>query len=362
DSGSIFKNYFIPCNANNNKPKILQPKALLTIVILLAVLKVAVTGYLFFLYPNEAKMQEKITVNILELINHDRLENNLLPLTLNTDLSAAALAKADDMIINDYFAHYSPNGNKPWGWINRDNYPYLYVGENLAMNFSGPESAHTALMASPSHKKNILNGKYNDIGLAITTGEINGQNTNVLVEMFGSQNVFATLAKTAEEPKKEIIDSHLPISQEVNVLATENETETVEEKRAEEIVSLINKNLVSETTQPVPEVKAMNIEKNANISPNIELEKNPNPLPFYLAMINKKEMGLTTRLITISQYTYLAVLAFIMLALLVNILIRATVQHKSVIIQSLLVIIFISSLIYFKFHFLESMVTKIAVL
>ncbi|MFH1427488.1 MAG: CAP domain-containing protein, partial [Patescibacteria group bacterium] len=359
DSGSIFKNYFIPCNANNNKPKILQPKALLTIVILLAVLKVAVTGYLFFLYPNEAKMQEKITVDILELINHDRLENNLLPLTLNLDLSAAALAKADDMIINDYFAHYSPNGNKPWDWINRDKYPYLYVGENLAMNFSGPESAHTALMASPSHKKNILNGKYNDIGLAIISGEINGQDTNVLVEMFGSQNVFTLLAKAEEAPEEIIRDNHLPISQEINVLATE----TVEEEKAEKIVSSINENIISkninfETTSPTPKVKAIN----ANISPNKEMEENPNPQPFYLAMINKKEMGLTTRLITISQYTYLAVLVFIMLALLVNILIRVTVQHKPVIIQSLLVIIFISSLIYFKFHFLEIMVTKIAVL
>ena len=74
-------------------------------------------------------------------------------------MSASALAKAEDMAINNYFAHYSPNGKKPWDWINRDNYAYLFVGENLAINFTSAEAVHEALMNSPTHRQNILNEK-----------------------------------------------------------------------------------------------------------------------------------------------------------------------------------------------------------
>jgi len=135
DSFCLFKNYFIPNKDNSHKPKILQHKSLAVIVIALAILKLSVTGYLYFIYPNQAKMSEEMVSQVLELINRDRVSNNLEPLALNKALSASALAKADDMAINNYFAHYSPSGKKPWDWINRDSYPYLFVGENLAINF-----------------------------------------------------------------------------------------------------------------------------------------------------------------------------------------------------------------------------------
>ncbi|MBU4347684.1 CAP domain-containing protein, partial [Patescibacteria group bacterium] len=167
DSSSIFKDYFIPCDSNNNKPKILRIRALTAIVVVLILIKLAATGYLFFIYPNKAKMAEEISKQILELINQERTANNLSPLSTDPALNNSALAKARDMLNNNYFAHKSPGGKMPWDWINRGEYGYLFVGENLAMNFTSARSAHAALMLSESHKKNILNDKYADIGLAV---------------------------------------------------------------------------------------------------------------------------------------------------------------------------------------------------
>ena len=47
----------------------------------------------------------------------------------------------------------------------KNEYKYIYVGENLAMNFNTSNSVHNALMQSLTHKKNILNTQYKDIGL-----------------------------------------------------------------------------------------------------------------------------------------------------------------------------------------------------
>jgi uncharacterized protein YkwD len=41
---------------------------------------------------------------------------------------------------------------------------YLHAGENLAVA-SSPERAHDALMASPSHRKNLLDRRYTHLGV-----------------------------------------------------------------------------------------------------------------------------------------------------------------------------------------------------
>jgi uncharacterized protein YkwD len=55
--------------------------------------------------------------NILSLTNDSRKEAGVEPLTMNATLTAAAKAKAKDMIENDYFAHTSPKGVSPWHWV-----------------------------------------------------------------------------------------------------------------------------------------------------------------------------------------------------------------------------------------------------
>jgi uncharacterized protein YkwD len=53
------------------------------------------------------------TINIITEINKIRVANGLAPLVENPKLNIAALLKAQDMIANDYFNHYSPTGKTP---------------------------------------------------------------------------------------------------------------------------------------------------------------------------------------------------------------------------------------------------------
>ena len=64
--------------------------------------------------------------------------------------------------ISLYYAHSRPNGEKNpfkmYKWKH-------YVGENIALNQQTPEQVVKCWMNSPPHKKNILNKKFNSVGI-----------------------------------------------------------------------------------------------------------------------------------------------------------------------------------------------------
>ncbi|MCX6766253.1 MAG: CAP domain-containing protein [Candidatus Moranbacteria bacterium] len=128
-----------------------------------------------------------ITVEkVIELTNASRAEAGESALTVNSKLSQAAETKASDMVANNYFSHTSPAGATPWSWIQKENYDYIYAGENLAMDFHAAENMEEAWMASPTHRANILNQNYHEMGTAVKEGIINGHDTILVVVMFGS--------------------------------------------------------------------------------------------------------------------------------------------------------------------------------
>lgn len=135
-----------------------------------------------------ASYASDITVDmVISLVNKSRSATNIAILKKNDLLQKAAEEKAQDMIEKDYFAHVSPEGKSPWYWIGENKYDYIYAGENLAMNFSSAEEQQKAWMESPSHKKNILNPDYDEIGVAVKRGVVEGKETTVVVQMFGKQ-------------------------------------------------------------------------------------------------------------------------------------------------------------------------------
>ncbi len=156
--------------------------------------------------------------NIIGLTNSSRAAENKSMLTENSKLSLSAKAKAEDMVEKNYFSHTSPEGVTPWKWIDGENYDYGYAGENLAMDFQSAEKMEDAWMKSPTHRANILNEKYKDIGVAVKAGSINGSETILVVVMFGSGDKGSAAAwkpqtdisKAREEKYVENISSMLP--------------------------------------------------------------------------------------------------------------------------------------------------------
>lgn len=141
-----------------------------------------------FSFSGSALASSITSENLLTIINQKRAEKNLSPLKNNPDLNAAATLKSKDMINRDYFEHYW-YGLTPWDFIKNSGYEYLYAGENLAMDFQSSEGMINAWMNSSSHRENILNPEYTDIGFGIVKGEYtennNTRETTIVTNMFG---------------------------------------------------------------------------------------------------------------------------------------------------------------------------------
>lgn len=134
--------------------------------------------------------------NVIKFVNAAREKDGLKPLSENGTLDEIAQAKLDDMIAHGYFAHTSPQGITPWYWYEKAGYDYKYAGENLAINFLTAETQQKAWMDSASHRKNILNVNYQEIGIAVGAGEINGQTSIITVQEFGSPANGVVVAKS----------------------------------------------------------------------------------------------------------------------------------------------------------------------
>jgi hypothetical protein len=184
--------YFYPHESNNYRAKLLHHKSILFFIVVLF----AGSFFLSFLRTNYSSVlgiSSNVTLQeLLVLTNQQRQANGLQPLQLDGTLSQAAEGKASNMLTENYWAHESPSGTTPWVFIKNAGYNYIYAGENLARGFTNTSDVINAWMASPSHRQNVLSSNYRDVGFAIRTGTLNGEETVLVVEMFGS--------RTAEQP------------------------------------------------------------------------------------------------------------------------------------------------------------------
>ncbi len=140
-----------------------------------------------------------VSAVLVNLANGDRSANGLGELTSNPTLVAVAQAKANDMAAKGYFAHVSPEGIDPWHWFNTIGYEYSFAGENLAVDFSDSGDVERAWMNSPTHRDNILNSKFTEIGIATAQGMYEGRATTFVVQVFATPvNADAVFAEVRE--------------------------------------------------------------------------------------------------------------------------------------------------------------------
>lgn len=177
---------FIPQEKNNHRALLLQP-SFLGIFIAIYLLNQSILNSLTVLKPGVLGYSSEITIQkVLDQTNIERQKQNLPLLHYNKILSESAKSKAEDMFTNNYWAHNSPQGITPWDFFKTAGYRYSIAGENLAKDFYDTESLMKAWMNSPTHRDNILNTKYQEIGIAVVDGILNGVKTTLVVEHFGS--------------------------------------------------------------------------------------------------------------------------------------------------------------------------------
>ena len=150
-------------------------------------------GFLFIVAVSPKAYATPIEeTKLIELANQERIERGLKPLVIDLSLYFAASMKAEDMLENGYFEHFSPDGKSPWDFIKKTRYSYAKAGENLAMDFRTSEGAHKAWMPSPTHKENILDPNYENIAISAVNGSFLGKETTIVVQMFGKKSASAS--------------------------------------------------------------------------------------------------------------------------------------------------------------------------
>ena len=214
------RDFFVPDARNNYTPHAVSHRNLSLYAGLMFSVKLLTLLSLDLLPQNQAFSSALTSENVLQLTNYSREAFGLSDLRMNTELSKAAAAKAQDMFKNQYFAHNSPFGLTPWDFIKAEGYNYIIAGENLAVNFYTSESLESAWMNSPEHKANILNKDFQDIGIGIYSGTLKGLKATVVVQMFGSvidqpivmKNDFSTNQTLSQVSPKVFIPTPLKIS------------------------------------------------------------------------------------------------------------------------------------------------------
>lgn len=179
------KHHVVPHPKHKHRATLLRNRAIavysLSILTLFSFLKTIPAAI-----PGVLSYASNITaMDLLKYTNARRETAGVNSLTINPKLTEAAQKKAEHMFKNNYWAHVAPDGTDPWSFIIGTDYDYLYAGENLAKNFSSSKDVVEAWYKSPSHRDNLISGKYTDVGFAIVNGVLDGYETTLVVQMFG---------------------------------------------------------------------------------------------------------------------------------------------------------------------------------
>lgn len=236
--------FFLPVTTNNYRPKFLHHKILLLTISFLLMYGLTIS-LIRNNYPSVLGVSSDISLQqLLDLTNKQRIQNNLPPLTDSQALDIAAGNKATDMFSKDYWAHISPIGTTPWAFIKSAGYNYIYAGENLAKGFNSATDVINAWMASPDHRENMLSPNYKNVGFAVQTGRLNGEDTVLVVELLGS-TTFAPepIANIPSEPAKVEVAAGSP-----SVLRQTKEVAKVPEPTIVKSNPVSNTNLLAATS------------------------------------------------------------------------------------------------------------------
>lgn len=179
---------------------ILNYKSLLVLALFLSVL----------LFPSRASATISPS-SIVEMTNKERVALGLDVLSENSALTTAAQAKANDMAARGYFSHNTPDGRTPWQFMDEAGYKYSSAGENLAVDYIDNAILVNAWMNSPGHRANIVNGAYQEIGVASARGVYQGRDTIFVVQMFGvpKTSVAPTIVEKVNVPTIQSVKSEV---------------------------------------------------------------------------------------------------------------------------------------------------------
>lgn len=305
----LFKKYFIPHEHNEHKPHFLRLETAVVVLSSVLFLEIVFLVSVFVVFPNTNFFAAILPGVLVDLTNDSRGVNYTDQLNVNPLLERAAKMKAEDMAARGYFSHDTPDGLAPWYWLKDVGYSFSYAGENLAVNFIDSEDVIEAWMKSLSHKENILNKNFTEIGIGVAKGIYEGRETLFVVQFFGRPAVMGSVAKSEKETP---ISAPTDITQEERLTSPHREM-FIEIKGAEESTALAGIVQGTESLKP---------------------RENSSFIQRILA---------TPR--SIMNYLYVVAFTIILLALILSIFIKIRVQHPALIVNGSVLLLVVGSLL-----------------
>ena len=101
---------------------------------------------------------------VLNLVNAARAQNGLSPMTLDTEMTAAANTRAKETV--SQFSHTRPDGSSFSTALTQAGVSYRSYGENIAWGQRSAQSVMDTWMNSSGHRANIL-GSYSRLGVGV---------------------------------------------------------------------------------------------------------------------------------------------------------------------------------------------------
>lgn len=127
--------------------------------------------------PTSAKQAEK---KLLELLNEQRRKAGLRPMKGVAQLGLIARSHSREMCKTGRFGHISPKTGSADDRVREAGFSPRMVGENVAQAAS-VQTAHRALMGSPSHRANILSRELTHVGVGVAVCSMADGSTQLFV-------------------------------------------------------------------------------------------------------------------------------------------------------------------------------------
>lgn len=260
---TILRGLFHPHKNNKHRAKILHLDSLFSFIIIVVGVFSLLSTFKYFPTLKEGVLGYASNISadqVVSLTNQERAKLGYQPVKMNPLLNQAALAKAQDMFSKQYWAHTSPDGKDPWYFIGQANYSYLLAGENLARDFATTPEMVAAWMASPTHRANIVNARYQEIGIAVVNGVLEGFETTLVVQMFGTPRVKSPTVETQASnnenkaeavevaPAKEVLAEK---TEEPELEPTQATVKVIAQEPAEEVLAESEEQVLSGAVIPV---------------------------------------------------------------------------------------------------------------
>jgi uncharacterized protein YkwD len=154
--------------------------------------------------PDSSVDLKQTCQQIFSLTNRFRAQHGRSELQINPELSRAAQEFADYLARTDTFSH-TADGKRPSLRVREHGYEYCLVAENIAEEYNSAGFTTTALAQafvtgwrhSPEHRKNLLDGDLEEIGVGVARSQRTGY--YYAVQDFGRPKSKAVVFRVSNE-------------------------------------------------------------------------------------------------------------------------------------------------------------------